>query len=208
MGIICKQSKIQEIQAKQDFTFTSRAEIEKKKEKKKQENEDNQNSMEEEDDGIDEDAEPIFQQKLQNEILIKAKIAQSSADSILTNHDVPLIVPRQIYNGLLQKRYSFILKSQKKNKINSDDDDDDFHAGEEDENDSESEDSDEPESVSKIKSDNPFIGSYSLYSNTYSSLLKNNPQFYILLFFFLFRKSFCLLFDGRQVLPFSSSNKF
>ncbi|CAD8068951.1 unnamed protein product [Paramecium primaurelia] len=71
--------------------------LKQEKEKKKQENEENQNSMEEEDDGADEDAEPTFQQKLQNEILTKAKIGQSSADSILTIHDVPLIVPRGKY---------------------------------------------------------------------------------------------------------------
>ncbi|CAD8167448.1 unnamed protein product [Paramecium pentaurelia] len=44
-----------------------------------------------------EEEEPTFQQKLQNEIVDKAKIGQSFADSILTIHDVPLIVPRGHY---------------------------------------------------------------------------------------------------------------
>ncbi|CAD8098549.1 unnamed protein product [Paramecium sonneborni] len=61
-------------------------------EKKKQDEDSNQEKADD-----DEEEEPTFQQKLQNEILVKAKIGQSSADSILTIHDVPLIVPRGRY---------------------------------------------------------------------------------------------------------------
>lgn len=39
-----------------------------------------------------------FQQQLHNDILNKAKIGQSSADSIVSISDVPLIVPRGKYN--------------------------------------------------------------------------------------------------------------
>ncbi|CAD8183165.1 unnamed protein product [Paramecium pentaurelia] len=65
-----------------------------KQEKKKQGEDSDQEKLDEEE---EEEEEPTFQQKLQNEILVKAKIGQSSADSILTIHDVPLIVPRGRY---------------------------------------------------------------------------------------------------------------
>jgi structure-specific recognition protein 1 len=65
---------------------------EKTETKKKSEGE---NAIQEE---SEEDNNTNFQQQLHNEILNKAKIGQSSADSIVSISDVPLIVPRGKYN--------------------------------------------------------------------------------------------------------------
>lgn len=59
------------------------------KEKKKKQDGD---AIEEEED--EEESAPTFQAILQNEIMNKAQIGQTSADSIVSISDVPLIVPR------------------------------------------------------------------------------------------------------------------
>ncbi|KAM3135969.1 hypothetical protein pb186bvf_011959 [Paramecium bursaria] len=71
--------------------FIPPGENKQKVEKKKKEGE----QIDEDDD--EEDSQPTYQQTLQAEILNKAKIGQTSADSILTIPDVPLVVPRGKY---------------------------------------------------------------------------------------------------------------